>query len=148
MKTLPLIPTEGAPAATAAKAYSIWTSFPEGLKVVKEKLYLSVAMMYLCLPTISDVQLQVREKRVYGFCCWFTTRTVSVVQSAISRGGHSCLCRILGSGDRMSGTDMDMTEVTPLQLMLSSWTGALATSIIGKFWCIRWRIIPHVLLSQ
>ena len=28
----PLIPTEGAPAATAARAYSICTSFPEGLK--------------------------------------------------------------------------------------------------------------------
>lgn len=28
----PLIPTEGAPAATAAKAYSICTSFPEGLQ--------------------------------------------------------------------------------------------------------------------
>ena len=28
---LPLIPTEGPPAATAAKAYSIWTSLPEGL---------------------------------------------------------------------------------------------------------------------
>lgn len=27
----PLIPTDGAPEATAAKAYSIWTSFPEGL---------------------------------------------------------------------------------------------------------------------
>lgn len=26
------MPTEGAPAATAAKAYSIWTSFPEGLQ--------------------------------------------------------------------------------------------------------------------
>lgn len=31
---LPLIPTEVAPAATAAKAYSIWTSFPEGLKKI------------------------------------------------------------------------------------------------------------------
>ena len=29
---IPLIPTEGAPAATAANAYSIWTSLPEGLK--------------------------------------------------------------------------------------------------------------------
>ena len=29
---LPLIPTEGAPAATAASAYSIWTSLPEGLQ--------------------------------------------------------------------------------------------------------------------
>lgn len=28
---IPLIPTEGAPAPTAAKAYSICTSFPEGL---------------------------------------------------------------------------------------------------------------------
>lgn len=28
----PLIPTEGAPAATAASAYSIWTNFPDGLK--------------------------------------------------------------------------------------------------------------------
>lgn len=28
----PLIPTEGAPAATAAKAYSICTNFPDGLK--------------------------------------------------------------------------------------------------------------------
>jgi hypothetical protein len=27
----PLIPTDGPPAATAAKAYSICTSFPEGL---------------------------------------------------------------------------------------------------------------------
>lgn len=30
---LPLMPTEGAPAATACKAYSICTSFPEGLKM-------------------------------------------------------------------------------------------------------------------
>lgn len=28
----PLMPTEGAPAATAARAYSIWTSLPEGLR--------------------------------------------------------------------------------------------------------------------
>lgn len=28
---IPLIPTDGAPAPTAAKAYSICTSFPEGL---------------------------------------------------------------------------------------------------------------------
>lgn len=32
IQDVPLIPTEGAPAATAAKAYSIWTNFPEGLK--------------------------------------------------------------------------------------------------------------------
>ena len=32
---LPLIPTEGAPAATAAKAYSICTNFPDGLKINK-----------------------------------------------------------------------------------------------------------------
>ena len=30
--TVPFIPTEGPPAATAAKAYSICTSLPEGLK--------------------------------------------------------------------------------------------------------------------
>ena len=30
-KLVPLIPTDAAPAATAAKAYSICTSFPEGL---------------------------------------------------------------------------------------------------------------------
>jgi len=29
------------PAATLAKAYSIWTNFPEGLKVVNEKEYMS-----------------------------------------------------------------------------------------------------------
>ena len=29
---VPFIPTDGAPAATAARAYSIWTSFPEGLQ--------------------------------------------------------------------------------------------------------------------
>lgn len=29
---IPLMPTEGAPAATAARAYSIWTSLPEGLQ--------------------------------------------------------------------------------------------------------------------
>lgn len=29
--SLPLIPTEGAPAATADRAYSIWTSLPDGL---------------------------------------------------------------------------------------------------------------------
>lgn len=43
-KTTPvllLIPIEGAPAATAAIAYSICTSFPEGENVVKLKLYLS-----------------------------------------------------------------------------------------------------------
>lgn len=28
---LPIIPTDGAPADTAARAYSIWTSFPDGL---------------------------------------------------------------------------------------------------------------------
>ena len=31
------MPTDGAPAATAAKAYSICTSFPEGLKEKKLK---------------------------------------------------------------------------------------------------------------
>lgn len=31
----PLMPTEGAPAATAARAYSIWTSLPEGLQEEK-----------------------------------------------------------------------------------------------------------------
>lgn len=30
--SIPLIPTDGAPAATAARAYSIWTSLPEGLQ--------------------------------------------------------------------------------------------------------------------
>lgn len=29
---VPLMPTEAAPAATAAKAYSICTSFPDGLQ--------------------------------------------------------------------------------------------------------------------
>lgn len=46
-KTTPfvaLIPTEAAPAVTALSAYSIWTSFPEGLNVVSEKLYRSEAM--------------------------------------------------------------------------------------------------------
>lgn len=32
--SLPFIPTEGPPAATAARAYSIWTSFPEGLEII------------------------------------------------------------------------------------------------------------------
>ena len=36
-----LMPIEGAPAATAAIAYSIWTSLPEGEKVVRLKLYRS-----------------------------------------------------------------------------------------------------------
>lgn len=31
-RKLPLIPTEGAPDATAAKAYSICTNFPDGLR--------------------------------------------------------------------------------------------------------------------
>ena len=39
-----MIPTLGAPLATACRAYSICTSFPLGLKVVREKLYLSDAM--------------------------------------------------------------------------------------------------------
>uniref|UniRef100_A0A6B0UGL8 Putative secreted protein n=1 Tax=Ixodes ricinus TaxID=34613 RepID=A0A6B0UGL8_IXORI len=39
-----LMPTEGAPAATAASAYSICTNLPEGLNVVREKLYRSDAM--------------------------------------------------------------------------------------------------------
>lgn len=34
-----LIPSEVAPAATALRAYSIWTSFPLGLKVVRENEY-------------------------------------------------------------------------------------------------------------
>ena len=42
-----LIPTLGAPLATAWRAYSICTSFPLGLKVVREKLYLSDAMTYV-----------------------------------------------------------------------------------------------------
>merc|ERR1712126_107959 len=42
-----LIPTEAAPEATAAKAYSICTNFPEGLKVVKENEYRSDAMIWL-----------------------------------------------------------------------------------------------------
>ena len=49
---LTLIPTLGAPLATACKAYSICTSLPLGLKVVREKLYLSDAISYvleLCL---------------------------------------------------------------------------------------------------
>jgi len=32
MNGKPLIPTDGAPDATAARAYSIWTSLPDGLK--------------------------------------------------------------------------------------------------------------------
>ena len=34
--SLALMPTAGCPALTALSAYSIWTSFPEGEKVVKE----------------------------------------------------------------------------------------------------------------
>lgn len=33
---LPLIPTVLAPAETAAKAYSIWTSFPDGLFAIEK----------------------------------------------------------------------------------------------------------------
>ena len=33
------MPRDVAPAATAFSAYSIWTSFPLGLKVVREKEY-------------------------------------------------------------------------------------------------------------
>jgi hypothetical protein len=38
---LPLMPTLVTPPETAFNAYSICTSFPEGEKVVSEKLYLS-----------------------------------------------------------------------------------------------------------
>ncbi len=34
-----LIPTDGAPAATAWRAYSIWTNFPEGLDEYISQLY-------------------------------------------------------------------------------------------------------------
>ena len=47
-RTTPLLafkPTDAAPDETAAKAYSIWTNFPDGLKVVSEKEYRSDAML-------------------------------------------------------------------------------------------------------
>lgn len=37
-----LIPRDVVPAATALRAYSIWTSLPLGLKVVREKEYCKV----------------------------------------------------------------------------------------------------------
>ncbi len=45
-EAVPLIPTDGAPAATALRAYSIWTSLPDGLKVVSEKPYRSDILFY------------------------------------------------------------------------------------------------------
>ena len=39
-----LTPRDVAPEATAASAYSIWTSLPEGLKVVSENEYAESAM--------------------------------------------------------------------------------------------------------
>lgn len=42
---LPLIPTDGAPAATAARAYSICTSLPEGLK--NERWKICIRQMYI-----------------------------------------------------------------------------------------------------
>ncbi len=36
-----MIPMEVTPELTALSAYSIWTSFPEGEKVVRENEYLS-----------------------------------------------------------------------------------------------------------
>jgi hypothetical protein len=44
---IPLIPIEVTPALTALRAYSIWTSFPEGEKVVRENEYRS-AMVCAC----------------------------------------------------------------------------------------------------
>ena len=44
---LPFIPTEGPPAATAARAYSIWTSFPEGLEIRDKRKTLSLLMMMM-----------------------------------------------------------------------------------------------------
>lgn len=43
---LPLMPTLVTPPETAFNAYSICTSFPEGEKVVSEKLYLSAITFF------------------------------------------------------------------------------------------------------
>ena len=50
-----MIPTDGAPEATAIRAYSICTSLPEGEKVVREKLYLSLAILELCKRVVQRV---------------------------------------------------------------------------------------------
>ena len=44
-----LMPREVAPALTAFSAYSIWTSLPLGLKVVREKEYCTVKARVVCV---------------------------------------------------------------------------------------------------
>ena len=66
----PFIPTEGAPAATACSAYSICTSFPEGLK--KEKRVMGVARTshahYTCGINLVYSILFIIEKRYSPEC--------------------------------------------------------------------------------
>lgn len=49
MNELPLIPREVCPEPTAVKACSIWTSLPEGLKVVRENEYWLSPMIWFDL---------------------------------------------------------------------------------------------------
>jgi len=50
MNELPLIPREVWPEPTAVKACSIWTSLPEGLKVVRENEYWLSPMIWFDKP--------------------------------------------------------------------------------------------------
>lgn len=51
-----MMPIEVTPALTALRAYSIWTSFPEGEKVVREKEYRS-AMVLLASSVVERASL-------------------------------------------------------------------------------------------
>lgn len=52
------MPTERVPWLTAAKAYSIWTSLPDGENVVSEKLYRSAiySVTTIMMTVIGSVQ--------------------------------------------------------------------------------------------
>lgn len=56
------MPTEGAPAATAARAYSIWTSLPEGLQEETHG-----APLLLCCETAEN-QLKYMQIKEYRGC--------------------------------------------------------------------------------
>lgn len=55
----PLMPTDGAPEATAARAYSIWTNFPDGLQGMKQNR--SLYIVDLSLEQFSFVNLTITQ---------------------------------------------------------------------------------------
>ena len=84
---VPFIPTDGAPAATAARAYSIWTSFPEGLQNKQNNTIVIVSLQQqecISVGCVPSTAVAVRGEGAGG------------VPGGLSRGGGGGVC--LGGG--------------------------------------------------